>query len=100
MLLTHNLVATAKLLMYDPDRDHWVWGIKAQTGMPPGSAHLIVQKFRREGWITDAPSPSGEFPSRRYFRLTDTGRDALADILRRAATDPRFTHHNLPRSTQ
>jgi DNA-binding PadR family transcriptional regulator len=55
------------------------------TRLGTGTLYSIVKRLRTDGWIeeTDAPPGEDDDPRRRHYRLTTTGRNALACEARR-----------------
>ena len=61
------------------------WGLRLceQTGYKSGTAYPALAKLLRAGWIADQweePQPPDR-PRRRYFTLTDGGRNAYREAL-------------------
>lgn len=54
-----------------------------------GTVYPLLSRLRRGGWVVTEWEESASGPPRRYYALTDTGRDALAGF---AAEWRRFRH--------
>jgi PadR family transcriptional regulator PadR len=54
----------------------------------------ILDRMLAEGWLEDGwedqAEVEGSRPRRRYYRLTEAGRDAIGGILAKAPADGRF----------
>lgn len=48
-----------------------------------GTIYPLLMRMQREGLITSIRRASTAGPKRKYYRLTDKGREALQDFLRR-----------------
>lgn len=56
--------------------------IREETGgrleVLPGNLYVVIKRLRDRGWVAPCPPPDDETdPRRRYFRLTDAGRERL-----------------------
>ena len=61
------------------------WGLRLceQTGYGGGTVYPALDKLLRAGWIADEweePQPADR-PRRRYYRITDDGRQAYREAL-------------------
>lgn len=94
MRLTNALVQVALALMDDATSGHWGYDLSRRAGVRSGVLYPILDRMLAEGWLEDGwESPeevTGRRPRRRYYRLTDTGRNAIGGLLSQASTDPRF----------
>ena len=55
----------------------------------PGTLYRSLRELEEEGWIVETDPPEGaptEGGKRRFHRLTEPGREALADEVRRLAS--------------
>lgn len=61
----------------DPTGRHYGYEIHKHTGLPSGVLYPILHRLLDAGWLTAAweAQPDG-LPPRRYYELTDAGRDA------------------------
>ncbi len=59
---------------------------EGQVQMMPGNLYAVIRRLDREGLVTETGArPADNDQRRRYFALTDTGRQLLADEGRRMA---------------
>ena len=66
----------------------------------PGTLYDNLEKLLNLGLIDEAPAPKrGDDPRRRYYRLTNLGRRALAEEIHRLETVTRIARENLGIST-
>lgn len=94
MRMTHSLVKVARLLAADPDGRHWGYPLSRESGVPSGALYPMLTRLLDEGWLADGwEDPStvrGRRPPRRYYELTDKGRQGITELLAKAGTDRRF----------
>lgn len=45
-----------------------------------GTIYPLLRKFRNEGYVTNYLQESQEGPPRKYYKLTDRGREAYQDL--------------------
>ena len=94
MRKTHSLVQVAMALMEDPGRRHWGYDLSKRSGVRSGVLYPTLQRMLDEGWISDGWEEQGEVrakrPPRRYYELTDEGREQLGALLSEARQDVRF----------
>ncbi len=95
MRKTHSLVQLALVLMNDPLGRHWGYGLMKSAGIRSGVLYPLLQRMLAEGWVEDGwedpAEMEGRRPPRRYYELTDKGRQELGAIIADAQTDVRFT---------
>jgi PadR family transcriptional regulator, regulatory protein PadR len=94
MRRTHTLVHVAAALMNKPFGRHWGYDLSRSSGTRSGTLYPLLSRMLDKGWLTDGwedIDPSQKRPRRRYYQLTEIGRDALQMVLKSAAADPRFT---------
>jgi DNA-binding PadR family transcriptional regulator len=71
--------------------------VEARTGgavrLGAGTLYSAVKRIRMWGWVEEVRAPEGEDPRRRYYALTNEGRevvrseaDRLEDLVRHART--------------
>lgn len=83
----------AAILLALPDDDHYVRELSARAQVGCRSTNIIVKKMLGVSWLTTGfvcVSEDG-YPSRRIYRVTESGRLWLTDIVRgdrQAAIDP------------
>jgi PadR family transcriptional regulator PadR len=94
MRLTHALVQVTLALMDDATGRHWGYDLSRRAGVRSGSLYPVLDRMLAAGWLEDGwedpEEVSGRRPRRRYYRLTDTGRNEIGGLLADAAADPRF----------
>ena len=54
-----------------------------QVVLGSGTLYSAVKRMRRDGWIDEAEVDDPEDPRRRYYRLTEMGRDVVRAEARR-----------------
>ena len=92
--LTEPLVRVAWVLLEEPFGRHWGYQLSRRAGVRSGVLYPILQRMLEEGWLLDGwedPERAATRPRRRYYELTDDGRQALGGLLARARDDSRFT---------
>lgn len=94
MRKTHSLVQVALALMEDPLGRHWGYGLMKRAGVRSGVLYPILQRMLTEGWVHDGWEDPAEIegrrPARRYYQLTDKGRQELGAVMADAQNDARF----------
>lgn len=94
MRRTKPLLHVAMALMEEPDGRHWGYDLTKRAGIRSGVLYPVLHRMLEEGWLTDGwedpVSIQGKRPPRRYYELTDEGRDALGGLIERAREDARF----------
>ncbi|MGD8322042.1 MAG: PadR family transcriptional regulator [Gemmatimonadota bacterium] len=50
----------------------------SQSTVRSGTLYAVLQSLHGEGLLEDAPAPPGVDGRRRYYRITDAGREAVA----------------------
>ncbi len=61
---------------------------RAPLPMKQGTLYPVLRSLEREGLLSSSLEPSDSGPSRRYYRVTKLGHDAL-ELVERAWTDTR-----------
>lgn len=98
MRMTIPLVAAAHILAAAPDTAHYSYDLIKRTGLNSGVINSLLKRLYANGWITDtttpadAPEPGIGRPARRYFAVTQLGREEFAGVVERAGGDARFRH--------
>jgi PadR family transcriptional regulator, regulatory protein PadR len=89
-LLTFTSAKVAKVLISQPDAEHWGVGIYRDAGVAAGTVYPMLEHWKARGWITDRQEPAQEAsqrgskgPPRRYWKLTSKGLTELTDYVRR-----------------
>ncbi|RSN52641.1 PadR family transcriptional regulator [Amycolatopsis sp. WAC 04182] len=93
MRVTHALVQVAVAIMANPDDRQWGYALSRQSGVRSGVMYPILRRMLEEGWVKDGWESADEATKRRprrYYLLTDRGRQALGALLVSAQSDPRF----------
>jgi len=79
-------------LMEDPQGQHWGYDLTRRAGVRSGALYPILHRMLDEGWLEDGweEEPTEKRPPRRYYMLTDYGREQLGGHLAAAERDVRF----------
>jgi PadR family transcriptional regulator PadR len=76
----------AQALLANPDDRHWGYSLSKQADVPSGVLYPILARMEREGWLASAwEMPDGARMERRYYQLTDDGREHLPAFLKGAS---------------
>lgn len=87
----------AVALMTDPNGRHWGYELTKLTGLRSGVLYPILHRMLAAGWLDDgwedAPPVGGKRsrPPRRYYELTDVGREQLGAVARAAEQPKTFS---------
>lgn len=101
MRVTFSLVQVAMAML---DMDHtgdgriWGYALSKESGVRSGVLYPQLDRMLSEGWLEDDWESAAEVrkrPPRRYYRLTDAGRQQLGAVVRQAAQDSRFAQLRL-----
>jgi PadR family transcriptional regulator PadR len=90
MKRTKSVGELAVALMADPIGRHWGYELTKQSGLRSGVLYPILHRMLDAGWLEDGwedpPSGAGKRtrPPRRYYELTDVGREQLGALARSA----------------
>ena len=94
MRLTDPLLRVVLVMLNEPFDKYWGYDLSRRAGVRSGALYPILDRMLSEGWLEDGwedtSSINGGRPRRRYYRVTDTGRNAMGALMAQAATDPRF----------
>lgn len=91
--MTAATQALLAVFLSDPSSSRYGLELGRETGMPSGTVHPVLARLEGIGWLTSGweevdPAAVGR-PSRRYYRLTESGergaRAALAAVAARRA---------------
>ncbi|WP_280185483.1 MULTISPECIES: PadR family transcriptional regulator [Nocardia] len=76
----------AAVLLAFPDDEHYGYSLSRRAQVSSGVLYPVLARMRRDGWLTDGWQPvvEGQRYRRRWYRLTDTGRHELANLLIKA----------------
>ena len=93
MKRTKALSELAVALMADPNGRHWGYELTKLSGLRSGVLYPILHRMLDAGWLDDGwedPPARGKRsrPPRRYYELTDVGREQLGAVAR-SAEQPR-----------
>lgn len=73
----------APALLADPHGKHWGYDLSKKSGIRSGAMYPLLNRMLTEGWLTDGWETSEDTeqkrPPRRYYTLTDTGRNQLRE---------------------
>jgi DNA-binding PadR family transcriptional regulator len=77
-----------EVLLAEPSAESYGLQIGDAAGLPSGTVHPILARLEAVGWVESRweqidPRQEGR-PARRYYRLTEDGRDAAPSALARA----------------
>ena len=93
MRLTHALVQVALALSEDPFGQHYGYGLSREAGVRSGVLYPLLRRMQADGWLVDGwedPAEVAGRPPRRYYTVTDKGRQEIGMALERARADVRF----------
>lgn len=101
MRRTYALVQVALALLADSTSRHWGYELSKQSGVRSGVMYPILQRMLDQGWLADGWEDHLEIgeekrPPRRYYEVTDAGRDALGGLVADARRDTRFAPLAIP----
>jgi PadR family transcriptional regulator PadR len=92
-------VQVAIALLERPNDQHWGYELAKRAGVRSGVLYPMLTRMLNDGWLTDGwedPTTIQEKrPPRRYYELTDKGRNELRALVASARTDARFANLNL-----
>lgn len=80
MRRTERLAAVAGALLADPHGRHYGYELCKQTRIRSGVVYPMLTRLLNAGWIADGwedPTTIDGRPPRRYYTLTDEGREML-----------------------
>ena len=82
-------------MLNDPAGEHYGYELSEESGVRSGVLYPILTRMLAEGWVTDDWEDPKKItgkkrPPRRYYRITGTGRRALAEVVAKAREDTRF----------
>lgn len=96
MKVTHSLLIVAiAVLDASDENDGRIWGyaLSKRSGVRSGVLYPILDRMLGEGWLEDhweERQPDQKRPPRRYYVLTDKGRQDLGAVVQRAQAERRF----------
>lgn len=94
MRRTHALISVLAALMSDPSDRHWGYELSKEAGVRSGVLYPVLHRLLDEGWLTDGWEEITEAgrkrPPRRYYEITDEGRQQMGATLAEARHDSRF----------
>lgn len=96
MKVTHSLVLVAMAILdMSAGDDGRIWGyaLSKKSGVRSGVLYPTLDRMMGEGWLEDHWEEHAEDkkrPPRRYYTLTDKGRNNLGGVVRRAESEQRF----------
>lgn len=80
--------------MSDPDGRHWGYELSKEAGVRSGVLYPVLHRLLDEGWLIDGWEEMAEAgrkrPPRRYYQITDEGRQQMGATLAAARQDSRF----------
>lgn len=81
---TEALVKVANALLQNPHGRQWGYSTSRSAGVRSSVMYGMLDRMLEDGWITDGwedPSEAAGRPPRRYYELTDLGREQLAAVV-------------------
>ena len=91
--MTTTTTQVLQALADDPDRTRYGLEVMALTGLHSGTVFPILARLEACGWLEsgweDVDPRAAKRPRRRYYCLTDAGREAGATALARVADERR-----------
>lgn len=95
MRKTHAQVQVAIALLDDPGGRHWGYDLSRRARVRSGVLYPMLTRMLHDGFVVagweDPAAIKEKRPPRRYYELTDRGRDELGSFVREALRDPRFS---------
>jgi PadR family transcriptional regulator PadR len=80
--------------MDEPQGRHWGYDISKRASVRSGVLYPILHRMLDEEWLIDGwedpAAIEGKRPPRRYYQLTNEGRQALGGMIEQARQEPRF----------
>ena len=91
---TKNLAKVAMAIMDRGNERLWGYPLSRASGVRSGVLYPMLARMLDEGWLTDgwedpAVAAAENRPPRRYYQLTDRGREELGAVLARARAEQR-----------
>ncbi|WP_106850301.1 PadR family transcriptional regulator [Blastococcus sp. Marseille-P5729] len=96
MKVTHSLVLVAVAILEmacEGDGRLWGYALSKRSGVRSGVLYPQLDRMMGEGWLEDhweERTQDQKRPARRYYTLTDAGRNNLGAMVRAAAREQRF----------
>lgn len=91
--VTEQLMRVAIVVMTDPGRRFYGYPLSTAAKVRSGVLYPLLDRMLEDGWLEDEWELPGEVEGRkkprRYYTLTDLGRQQLGGISDRALTDER-----------
>lgn len=86
--LTMATRGVLRALLNEPAARHYGYGLSRTTGLRSGVLYPILARLLDHGWLSDKWEDAKRAhgvgrPARRYYLLTDAGREGAAQALRR-----------------
>lgn len=104
MRITQVQVSVALAFMSAPDEDHWMYALTEKTGFRSGALSGKLKQLASEGWLVetweDPKDRDRTGPLRHYYTVTAKGKSEFTAVLAKAASDPRFAHMGIGRSSR
>lgn len=91
--VTYVLVLLAGGLLSDPFGRHYGYELGKRVNLRSGVVYPALSRMLEDGWLTDGweeRAGGRRSPPRRYYQLTDKGRQVLRGVLDDAAREGRF----------
>lgn len=82
-----HLPNLAAAILADPDARHYGYDLGKAAGVRTAKAYPLVWRMHEVGWLADGWEEKAQGrPPRRYYMLTDLGRQELPGIAARLTT--------------
>lgn len=92
--MTNASVAVLAALMANPNGRHWGYELSQAAGVRSGVLYPLLHRLLADGWLQDHWESSsdiqGKRPPRRYYTVTEAGRQEMGQLLSKARRDARF----------
>ena len=94
MKRTAAQIAIARVILDDPHVRHWGYSLRLASGIRSGVMYPILHRWHTAGLLSDGwedPTEIRGRPPRRYYELTDHGRQELEAL--RDGSEPKLASH-------
>lgn len=88
MIRTRSTLAVAEVMLGNPGGRFYGYDLYRITGVRPGTLYPMLWRFERDGllssaWQDPGSMPTGQVHPRKYYLLTDHGREELSALIQR-----------------
>lgn len=84
MRRTHGTLAVARVLLANPQAEHYGWNIRKAADVRSATVYRVLDRLLDAGWLTaqwEDPANAPGRPRRRFYQVTEAGRQGLIDLL-------------------